>query len=645
MKSTFQRFHSSLFRLLWTYPLALSSLFFLLLSSIFSLYFWSVYKREVDSHLENTTKELRHIWTAISKAHEDMVLHYYRTFTEDEKTLSYLRMALSKDERSLALARAGLYRHLWKSYEEMSDRFYIKHLTFVLPDNLVFLRFHAPELYGDDVALLRPDIALVNEKKEPTSSFLVGDVTSGYCYVFPIFDGERHHLGTVSFCKSTESIKGVLMELFPDKDFYLLVMEEVVRKRVLEEYRWLYRPIKGLKGWLIEKPEGELYSLLEHEGVLKELIKKRLPSLMESKKDFTHQLILNKKYYRLTFLRPSEKYGQSHAVTLLILSPAPELALAYSRFLNSLFTSLSFNFVISGILYLYFKKVHTIREQQEKLETITSVMGGGLFVLDRHGVAVYVNQTACHMLGYSSEELLGKVVHDIIHVHRGDIHECPIFKATAEGRGLDYDDSFIRKDGSLLDVHIRVRPIFVNHKFSGSVVLFYDISERKKKEEELYKLAITDPLTGLYNRRFMLDQLMRVKLMAERYSIPFSVLFIDLDNFKKINDIYGHEMGDRVLKATANVIKSCLRRTDIPSRWGGEEFLVLLENTGLQEAVDVAERIRKEIETEPVEGFLKITISIGVAQYSKGEDVDSLIDRADKALYRAKATGKNRVST
>lgn len=641
MKSIFRGF----LKLLGKNPLLFAFLFLLSTSSILTLYLWSLYKREVSIHLEGRTKEFRHLWEAISTAHGDIALHYYKVITEDKKVLNYLKMALSEDESKVALARAGLYRHLWRSYEDMKNNFYIKYLTFVTPDNRVLLRFHTPEFYGDDATHTHPNITLVIDGKKPNSSFLIGKMMSGYCYAFPIFDEGKRPLGAVSFCRSTESIKGVLGKMFPNNSYILLVEEDRVKKGVIKSLLWLYSPIDGLRGWLVERGEED-YVLPEHQKVFIELAEdSRLKKIAETGKDITEHVIFNGKHYSLTALKLFEEGEPAHTAVFLILSPAPELASIYSSFQSNLLTLLFFNFLFSTLLYFYLKEANKVRQKQRELETITSVMGGGLILLDTKGRALHINQTACHMLGYSEEELLGKVVHDIIHIHRGDIHECPIYKATVEVRPLDYDDSFMRKDGSFLDVHIKVRPIFIDSRFSGSVILFYDISERKKKEEELYRLATTDLLTGLYNRRFMQDQLMQAKHMEERHSLPFSLLLLDVDNFKKLNDTYGHEMGDKVLKAVAEDIRKNLRKTDIPSRWGGEEFLILLENADLQEAVSVAERIRKEVESTPLEGHIKVTVSIGVASYSKDEDINSLIKRADEALYRAKASGKNRVST
>ena len=159
---------------------------------------------------------------------------------------------------------------------------------------------------------------------------------------------------------------------------------------------------------------------------------------------------------------------------------------------------------------------------------------------------------------------------------------------------------------------------------------------------ELKFLADFDSLTGIYNRRKIEDILMFEIERSKRYGKPLSVLFIDIDNFKEINDTYGHRKGDQVLRRVASLIREELRSTDFVGRFGGEEFLVVLPETGPEEAVKVAERIRRVIERADF-GGVKVTVSVGVTGYAEGERCGEVLERVDRAMYRAKANGKNRV--
>jgi diguanylate cyclase (GGDEF)-like protein len=173
------------------------------------------------------------------------------------------------------------------------------------------------------------------------------------------------------------------------------------------------------------------------------------------------------------------------------------------------------------------------------------------------------------------------------------------------------------------------------------------LSELEEKNRELQELAYYDPLTGLPNRRFFFEHASLIFEEVKRYEKPLSLLVIDIDHFKKINDTYGHDVGDLVLKTFADVLRGTVRKSDICARFGGEEFVVLLPNTDLKGARVLAERIRATVAKNPVEhGSIVIvfTVSIGISQYRKGmQNIDELIKEADIALYRAKEGGRNRV--
>lgn len=159
-------------------------------------------------------------------------------------------------------------------------------------------------------------------------------------------------------------------------------------------------------------------------------------------------------------------------------------------------------------------------------------------------------------------------------------------------------------------------------------------------------MARTDLLTGLSNRRDMVERLDRELSRYKRYGAPFSVILFDIDNFKQVNDRYGHDVGDKTLRTIAGVFGRELRKTDVCGRWGGEEFLVLCPETGPAEAFLVGEKCRRAIgATEMYSrlGDIRVTLSGGICGVEPGLGIDELIRRADEALYGAKGSGKNKV--
>lgn len=166
------------------------------------------------------------------------------------------------------------------------------------------------------------------------------------------------------------------------------------------------------------------------------------------------------------------------------------------------------------------------------------------------------------------------------------------------------------------------------------------------RQEELRKQAITDSLTGMVNHEQVFSELARVLTAAQRERIPLCVLMADLDHFKQVNDNYGHQSGDMVLRETSERIKSSLRDFDLVGRYGGEEFMILLVNTTLDTAGLIAERIRLNIKDSPfptISESINVTISMGIAAAGEADTVETLVERADNALYNAKRGGRDQV--
>lgn len=185
-----------------------------------------------------------------------------------------------------------------------------------------------------------------------------------------------------------------------------------------------------------------------------------------------------------------------------------------------------------------------------------------------------------------------------------------------------------------LDLHLRLRRLQ---------------AELREKNATLARLSTTDPVTGMRNRRYVAEFLTLEVLRATRYRTPLSVMLVDVDHFKRVNDVHGHRIGDAVLQVVADTLRGALRATDLAGRYGGEEFLVVLPQTGLAGAGMLAERVRGAIEATAIEVGastpLSVTVSIGVAELGESaRNAEQLVERADTALYAAKNGGRNRVS-
>jgi len=177
------------------------------------------------------------------------------------------------------------------------------------------------------------------------------------------------------------------------------------------------------------------------------------------------------------------------------------------------------------------------------------------------------------------------------------------------------------------------------------IYLKKEIKKREELEKELEILATTDRLTSIYNRYKMDISLEKQIEISKRYGRPLSFIYFDIDHFKKINDTFGHKIGDTVLKELSDLIKKSIRKSDIFGRWGGEEFLIILPETKKDVAIELAEKLRRIVQAHKFSKVRNITCSFGVANHRKGDDAQEVIIRIDKRLYVAKERGRNRVES
>ncbi len=246
-----------------------------------------------------------------------------------------------------------------------------------------------------------------------------------------------------------------------------------------------------------------------------------------------------------------------------------------------------------------------------------------------------LNLEAANMLGEAREQLFERKCFNFFNCKEG---MCPVTDMKHE---VTKEETLLtRADGSTIPVLKTVKPVRTGSR-ELLIEIFLDLTERKKLEEELRRLSMTDPLTGAYNRRYFLELAEKEMIRSHRTGSPFSLLVMDIDHFKRVNDTYGHIVGDMVLKKLVEVLKQRIRRSDTLARWGGEEFIVLLPDTALEGAAVLAEDLRAIIEETEFPHVKNITISLGVAEYEAGQTIDNTVTEADKALYKAKESGRN----
>jgi len=297
------------------------------------------------------------------------------------------------------------------------------------------------------------------------------------------------------------------------------------------------------------------------------------------------------------------------------------------------------------------RALRALAESEEKVRAMSEASQDGMVMIDDQGRVAFWNRAAERIFGHSRQEMLGQKLHSVVAMEEdaGKAREgFPDFSRTGAGAvvGVLTERNARRKDGSIFPAELSVAAFRLQDRW-WAVGTVRDITERKRAEELLLELATTDGLTGLTNRRHFLERGRAELERARRTGHPVSCIMFDVDHFKKVNDTYGHDAGDAVLKTLARTARETLRGMDVLGRIGGEEFAAILPETDLEAALHAAERLRLAVASMNVEHDgrpLPVTVSLGVALSSgPDESLDDLLRRADQALYRAKQGGRNRV--
>lgn len=282
-----------------------------------------------------------------------------------------------------------------------------------------------------------------------------------------------------------------------------------------------------------------------------------------------------------------------------------------------------------------------------KLYTAVEQSSCVVMITDAEGTIDYVNPRFCRLTGYSKEDIIGKNPR-ILKSGKISQEEYKYLWDTITS-GKEWQGEFYnkKKDGTFYWEHSSISPV---KNLAGNITHFLaikeDITDRKHLEMQLENMIYRDSLTNLFNRRRFLEELESRLALAQRYGTHGALLFLDLDNFKSINDTFGHHMGDEILVQFAHLLQNRIRKTDVLARLGGDEFAVLLTHVDVQQAESIAWQIAKSVRhlTIADKQFPGITVSIGIALFPAQADISkTLLICADLAMYRAKEDGRNRV--
>ena len=290
-------------------------------------------------------------------------------------------------------------------------------------------------------------------------------------------------------------------------------------------------------------------------------------------------------------------------------------------------------------------------EEKERAQVTLNSIGDAVLTTDLQGNVTYLNLAAETMTGWPCEEALGLPLAEVFKIIDGTTRAVaanPARRAMKEDRtvGLAADCVLVRRDGVESPVEDSAAPIHNRDgRVSGAVIVFHDVSQSRAIALKMTHLAQHDFLTGLPNRMLLTERLSQAIGLAHRHCKQVALLFLDLDNFKRINDILGHVIGDQLLQLVANRLTTCVRTTDTVCRQGGDEFVILLsEIEQPQDAAHIAEKLRIALAVPHLIGGneLHVTLSIGISVFpDDGIDVATVMQNADTAMFHAKARGRD----
>jgi diguanylate cyclase (GGDEF)-like protein/PAS domain S-box-containing protein len=603
-----------------------------------------VQERAVSDELESSVHDLRINYNIISHKYQVAAEAIRYSILEHPEVKEIIARVYHVDEHEKALLRKKLYDVLYKEFQTYK-KLGVKLILFTQPDNRVFLRMHKPEIYDDDISNIRFGIAEVNKTHQAMSGFEQGKISHAFRYIYPVFDATNQYVGCIDISFSSEKLQESL------RATHKLQTNFLVNKNVIDRRIWTVKNVTSPYtaaiengGYMSSKQQADTFQI----------------DLPEAKKIIAeNRALIDREIKASKAFAVYGDYGSDDLVIsfLPIHSILPrEEAAAYlvSYTANTQLTAIQNEYLIIKIItviaiaLLLWQIYSIILQKKEALLTsnVFSHMNDGIVITDAQNRIIRVNEAYLKITQYTEEELIGQNPNFVKSGWHDSGFYAKMWEEILSGGSWSGEVVDRKKDGSLYNAESTIIAV----KNSDGAITNYiavtsDITARKEQESIINNLAYYDVLTQLPNKTYFSDLVNARIAASKRHGNLLALLFIDLDNFKSINDTYGHLTGDRFLKESAQRIRDVLREEDVLSRFGGDEFVIMVE--GFKQPSDLAlisEKIVNAFEL-PI-GIDEIEVfsgaSIGISLYPQNAaTLEELLRTADTAMYHVKNSGKS----
>ncbi len=627
-------------------------LFSILFASV-SLVFYTIlaisYKKEKEEFYKQHNFAVSKEMDVIREKYKVIASFMYQTIIDHAEIIPIMQDAYG-DTVTKENARKRLYSLLVRHYRYFVSKG-IRQLHFHLKNNESFLRFHRPGRYGDNLTGIRQTVEWVNTNHLPVEGFEEGRIYNGFRYVFPITDGNSStmkHLGSVETSFSATSFIREFGRLYNAK-LGFVIDKHVVDNKVFTNERTNY----------VMSPMSDFY----YEGSTKEELEREFRHIETQKLDHIQLAEVDRRIYKGEIFTVSSSDEKTLFTFIPLHNPVTGKVVAaiILQTQNNTLLTHKYNYIIIfiiGIVLFLLATIFVYREYLSKillrnlsLKTRRILDTQKSIIVITNGREIYdVNKRFLDFFGYGTLQDFKKDYKCVCHlfIEHGkyfDLRDVPEGTSWVEylQHIPDKDRVVLIRDKSGIEYSMAISYDYYENEYY--VVTFNDVSGTIQERNMLQNKVMADPLTGAYNREFFNSNIERIIYETEKHSMMLGIIYFDIDHFKRVNDTYGHDVGDYVLRELVKRVKESVRESDYLIRWGGEEFIILISVDTNREVRRAAEHLRSMIEHLKLEHIGRATCSFGTTLFDyKHEDVHSAIKRADDALYLSKTNGRNRVT-